>query len=127
MVSQWPKVAESQALTVHDLVPADKLRETALSNINRILGKAQKSELTEAKLVLYDDGHGVVEPAYHFIVNRTFNLGEASREASASMIPYDFYLPVYNKSRAEFPDMQEVRVLPLDGRDDKLGNVGEDE
>ncbi len=127
IVAQWPQVSEGKALTENDLIPAEKLREAALANIQRVLGKSVRPELTEAKLVLYDDGQGVIEPAYHFVVKRNFNLNENSRSTELTMIPYDFYLPIYNKSRAAFPDLQSVMVQPLDGRDEKVGDVAKDE
>ena len=127
VVFKWPKVGEGQALTENDLIPAVKIREAALSNIQRVIAKTQNPELKEVKLVLYDDGQGIIEPAYHFIINRNFNLGTTVRATELTMIPFDFYLPILNKSRAVFPDMESVRVQPLDGIDEKQGNVGKDE
>lgn len=129
IVSQWSKVGPGEPLTESDLIPAEKLREAAIANIQRVISKTQNPELAEVKLVLYDDGNGVIEPAYHFIVKRTIKLGDSQRTVGATdtMVPYDFYLPISNKSRAEFPDLETVRVQPLDGRDQNPIKIGQDE
>lgn len=126
IISQWSKVDEGHAVTEGDLIPAVKIREAALANIRKVIAQFEKPELAEVKLVMFDDGQGVIEPAYHFVVNRTFN-DKSTREAQQVLIPYDFYLPVLNKSRAVLPDMESARVQPLDGTDEKPVSFGTDE
>jgi hypothetical protein len=82
----------------------------ALEEIKRVTEKAEKSTLTGAELVLYDDGRGMVEPAYHFTVNRLIDLGESDPAA----IPYDFYVPIAKEPRAFYPYMDTALVQPDD-------------
>jgi hypothetical protein len=111
LVHQWPAIGRSVELTAAELRSPETLRDAALKKIRQGAAKAERSQLTEAKLVLFDDGHGVIEPAYHLIVERWIRL----QEDQPTMIPLDFYVPVLSKPQAQYPDMEVAQLKPDDG------------
>ena len=112
LVYQWPKLEKAVSLGSTALEKPATIRTRALREIEAKSGKALRAELTRADLVLYDDGKGVVEPAYHFVVKRYFDDGELE----PVMIPYDFYVPATLKPQAFYPHMEVAAVAPKDGR-----------
>lgn len=123
MVYQWPKIAETTLIDSKQLREPEAIRGRALEQIKAVTQKVESARLTEAKLVLYDDGQGVVEPAYHFVVERNLDYGE--REPV--MIPYDFYVPVSKTPLARYPFMEEVDVKPDAGQSIAKVNNNRDE
>ena len=113
MVYQWPQLEKSQRLTSDMLQKPDAIRDSAKREIEAMAKKALHAELTRAELVLYDDGRGVMEPAYHFVLERHFDDGELE----PVMIPYDFYVPATLKPVALFPHMEVAPKAPADGSD----------
>lgn len=113
MVYQWPRLEKSVRLTSDMLQKPDTIRASAKREIEVMAKKALGAELTRAELVLYDDGQGVVEPAYYFVLERQMDLGDVE----PVMIPYDFYVPATLKPAALFPHMEVAPVKPADGRD----------
>lgn len=111
MVYQWPEIADAKPLDAKELQEPKRLRDHALEQIKAVTQKVESARLTEAKLVLYDDGQGVVEPAYHFVVERNLDYGD--REPV--MIPYDFYVPVRKNPLAYYPFMENADVKPEAG------------
>jgi len=113
MVYQWPRLEKSVRLTSDMLQKPDAIRDSAKREIEAMAKKAMDAELTQAELVLYDDGRGVMEPAYHFVLERHFDDGELE----PVMIPYDFYVPATVKPVALYPHMEVAPKAPVDGRD----------
>jgi hypothetical protein len=111
LVFQWPRLEKALVLGDDMLQKPELLRMRALDEIKSMAAKSQRARLTRAELVLYDDGRGVLEPAYHFILERYMDQGE--RELV--MIPYDFYLPATTKPLAFYPHMEVAPIAPVDG------------
>jgi hypothetical protein len=111
MVYHWPAIGRGLELGTTELRSPETLRDAALKKIRQAIAKSERSRLTEAKLVLFDDGHGVIEPAYHLIVERWIRL----QEDQPTMIPLDFYVPVLSKPQAQYPDMEVAQLKPDDG------------
>lgn len=105
---QWPQVERVGTLSPDVALGADEIRDAALTEIRQVSAVAEKAALTEVELVLYDDGLGVIEPAYHFRLDRLIDL----EGAEPSPIPYDFYVPLSRKSQALFPHMEVARKRP---------------
>lgn len=119
MVYQWPTVGKSSLLDRRQLQDPQTLRDSALKQIHSVTGKAASARLTQARLSLYDDGRGLIEPAYHFVIERYFDYGD--REPV--MIPYDFYIPVPRQPVALYPHMETALLQPASGSDtDKIEN-----
>jgi hypothetical protein len=111
LIYQWPTVAKQELIDASALQDPSDLRERALQQINSVVEAAINANLTNVELVLYDDGKGIMEPAYHLVVERYFDYG--TREAV--MIPYDFYVPTTVKPRAFYPYMDVADLMPEDG------------
>lgn len=115
MVYQWPRLEKSMALSSAMLQKPDAVRSSALDEIKAMTAKSARAELTKASLVLYDDGRGVVEPAYHFEITRYFDDGNLE----PVMIPYDFYVPAAIRPLAYYPHMEVAPRKPADGSDER--------
>jgi hypothetical protein len=114
LVYQWPDFGRGQPLSTSLMVDPQTLRQQAMQRMTPVIGGAQRSWLTNVELVLYDDGRGTMEPAYHVVLNRMMALGEGE----PAMIPFDFYLPVSAQPRAVFPFMQQAERAPERGEDE---------
>lgn len=123
LIFQLPIVEASQKLSSKLLHTPKDLQAQALAELSAMAKKAERAKLTKVDLVLYDDGLGVMEPAYHLVMERTMVLGDQK----PSMIPYDFYLPISQKPLAFFPHMDNALFIPEDGRDTKGGPIGKDD
>ena len=62
--------------------------------------------------MLYDDGQGVIEPAYHFVLER-YIANSANSDQKPVMIPYDFYIPISSMPLAMYPYMENSKVKPV--------------
>ena len=111
MVYQWPKIGKSVPMDASQVRKPDSIRFQALKTIEEMSKKARSARLTRASLVLYDDGRGVAEPAYHFIVERYLDLGDSK----PVMIPYDFYVPLAENPQAFYPHNEVALVEPEPG------------
>lgn len=115
LVYQWPTVAAGETLRSEQLVKTDAIRKLAIKQLDEITASADEAFLTGADLVLYDDGRGVLEHAYHFTVERYYGYGKGE----ATMIPFDFYVPAVVASRAFYPHLEVAAVKAGDGRDER--------
>jgi hypothetical protein len=123
LVYQWPEFGRGQPLSRSQMVDPQTLRQQAMRRMTPVTEGAQRSWLTAVDLVLYDDGNGTMEPAYHVVLNRMMPLGEGE----PAMIPFDFYLPVSAQPRAVFPFMQQAERAPERGEDEGEVRNGSDE
>ena len=114
MIYQWPTIGEVQKLGSRELMPAEKLQALARDKVEGMSKKAMSAELKNVDLVLYDDGLGVMEPAYHVVVERYFDYGDKE----PVMIPFDFYVPTTIEPQAFYPYMEVAELAPEDGRDE---------
>jgi hypothetical protein len=108
LVYQWPRLRRAGVIDGEAAAHPEDLRRAAQAEIARVAKKAEKAEVTGVELVLYDDGRGVVEPAYHVTVDRRIDLGESE----PAPIPYDFYLPIAKEPRAIYPHRVRAAVKP---------------
>jgi hypothetical protein len=108
LIYQWPAIANKERLEAGALEDAARLKEKALKRIFSVTDKALKATLSKVDLVLYDDGRGVMEPAYHLVVERYFDYGDRD----PVMIPYDFFVPTTVKPRAFYPYMDVGGAAP---------------
>lgn len=104
MVFQWPEL-KADPLDASQLQQPEAMKQRALEQIDAVIGESERSILSAVDLVLYDDGKGVVEPAYHIVVERYFDFEDAKQ---ATMIPYDFYIPATLKPVAFYPYMDQA-------------------
>lgn len=110
LVHQWPALEKAVPVELGD---TREIRKGALAEILKVSQRAVRAQLSTVELVLYDDGRGVIEPAYHFVVERDFDHddGELTR------IPYDFYLSTAAKPLAHYPHDERAPIAPEEGKD----------
>ena len=108
LIYQWPVVRPGEPETRESLAAADDLRGKATAMIKRASVGALRSKVTKADLILFDDGRGRIEPAYHIVVEQYFDF----KPGTKTMNPYDFYLPALRNSRAYFTVMQRAPRAP---------------
>ena len=123
MIFQWPKVAKSLPMDASQLRKPESIRYQAQKEIEKMSKKARSARLSRASLVLYDDGRGITEPAYHFVVERYLDLGESK----PVMIPYDFYIPAAENPQAFYPHNEVAQVNPDQGTSIEANEFGQDE
>ena len=123
MIYQWPKIGKSVPMDTSQIRKPDSIRFQALKTIEKMSKKAKSARLTRASLVVYDDGRGVAEPAYHFIVERYLDLSDTE----PVMIPYDFYVPIAEKPQAYYPHNDVARLEPEQGDLIEINQYGNDE
>lgn len=74
--------------------------------------KAVRLESTE--LVLFDDGRGVIEPVIRVVLNLTVESevsgADGEMEKREDVNPFDFFVPVLRKPRAELPFISDLRM-----------------
>lgn len=123
MVYQWPAIGAVQKLSSRELMPAEKLQSQARDQVEKAARKALSAQLKAVDLVLYDDGLGIMEPAYHVVVERYFDYGDKE----PVMIPFDFYVPTTIEPQAFYPYMEVAELAPKDGRDERAIKNDRDE
>lgn len=95
---QWPAVT-TMKLGRDALADPQAVRSQAMGVLRSVTARAIRSKLASVDLVLYDDGQGMIEPAYHIVVQQYF----AFPPGSQTMNPFDFYLPALKSPRAVLP------------------------
>jgi hypothetical protein len=120
LVFQFPQIASARRLSPSLIQQPDALKKQALEEVTTRAKKALRAKLTKVDLVIYDDGRGVMEPAYHVVLERLLALGDKE----PAMIPYDFYVPVSSKPAAFFPQHEVSLFLPEDGSSPEGGITG---
>jgi hypothetical protein len=111
LIYQLPTIEQARPLPTDLVEEPEFMKELALEELESMAKKAERSKLTSVELVLYDDGKGVIEPAYHIVLERFIDDGNRD----LVMIPYDFYVPVSRKPQAFFPSMEVAAVSPENG------------
>ena len=123
MIYQWSDIAKALPLDQSQMRKPDSIRYQAQKKIEEMSKKARTARLSRASLVLYDDGRGITEPAYHFVVERYMDLGETK----PVMIPYDFYISVAENPQAFYPHNEIAQVSPDQGISIEATELGQDE
>lgn len=116
LIFQWPKIKSVKTLSSSLFQKPEDIAEKALKQLTEMGLKALRSKLTTVDLILYDDGQGVIEPAYHFVMERYFDNGVSEEPV---MIPYDFYLPTSIKPLAVYPYMENTLIKPAEEKEKK--------
>lgn len=120
LIYQLPKIGSARELSPKLVQTPESMQKQAFEELTAMAKKAMRSKLTTVDLVLYDDGLGVMEPAYHVVMERMINLDGKE----PTMIPYDFYLPVSSQPIAFFPHMDVSLFVPEEGSNPEGGIVG---
>jgi len=118
MIYQWPEVAV-KAVDPEALRDDRTLKNGIESRLKAGSRGAARAVVQKADLVMYDDGRGIVEPAYHVEARLFYEVpaGEGAEEERTQYdIPFDFYVPVLKRPRGFYPYMEKAPVQPTDAR-----------
>lgn len=115
---QWPTLTTTK-LERDALGDPQSVKARALEILRSVAPRAVRSKLVSVSLVLYDDGLGSIEPAYHFVVQQYF----AFPPGTLTMNPLDFYLPVLKSPKVNLPKVSGA-VANRPGEDRKVAPSG---
>lgn len=108
MIYQIPEITSAEPLSSKLIQAPETLQKEALADLQAKAQIALRATLTKVDLVLYDDGAGIMEPAYHIEMERWLEVPDDK----PTLVPYDFYLPVSSEPVAFFPDMEVGLFVP---------------
>lgn len=74
----------------------------------QMAGQAEEIVVQKAKLVLFDDGRGVIEPAIHVVAAARYQ--GPNKDRSVIEIPVDFYIPALLKPEGYYPFHQDAEA-----------------
>ncbi|MEW6747291.1 MAG: hypothetical protein AB1486_31560 [Planctomycetota bacterium] len=110
LIRRWYEVSP-RMLSASEMFSLAEIRTIAQACIAKASLDAVESEIKSAELVLFDDGHGVIEPAVYVTSQFTFQAyhktASGGGELKTFTNPYDFYVPVLRRPQAQFPFMNE--------------------
>ena len=99
----WRKMKESKH-ALGAMVAKGKLKDHVKGKILKHHSKAAKFTVDRAELVMFDDGEGFFEPAFHVEGNKTYG------GANSYTKPYDMLIPALNAPKsAKFPHMKMAK------------------
>lgn len=108
MVYKWPAIEKSTTIASKNVINADVLKKSIVTQLEKRAAKASKITLEKINLVMYDNGKGLIEPAYYVEAKLFFKDGKSSYNT-----PYDFYIPAINNPQIVYPLMSKPPVQPM--------------
>lgn len=117
LIYNWSKVENEERLGPDQLLSDKKIKKTIESRLRKGARGAKRIIVKKADIVLYDDGIGQIEPAYH-IQARLYYISPDSitekddKAVNKYDIPFDFYVPVLKKPIAFYPYMETAKIPP---------------
>ncbi|MDX2417755.1 MAG: hypothetical protein QNK19_09885 [Xanthomonadales bacterium] len=117
LVYQWPEIGEGKELAPSELRAIVDLQTAAESRLRAASLGADRVDITQVELVGYDDGRGIIEPAFH-VEAQLYYTDRVGREGKeyAYDVPFDFYVPIAKTPLAYYPSMERAPIAPFDGR-----------
>ena len=91
--------------------------ELSLSPDPYVPKDAIKIKFNKIDLVLYDDGKGIIEPAYHIETQLFYKNKKDSYNE-----PFDFYVPILKKPHAFYPFMDKPNLKPIKHNEEQTLN-----
>jgi len=117
MIYQWDKIASSKKITSTEKVSIDDIKKNIYNRLEKGAKNTVKINLNSVDLVLYDDGKGVIEPAYHVETQLFYKNKKDSYD-----VPFDFYVPLLKKPQAFYPFMDKPNIKPLKNNEEQILN-----
>jgi hypothetical protein len=102
MIYQWNNIVSSKKNSDKEEVSPDDIREGIYNRLEEGAKDTTKINLNKVDLVLYDDGKGVIEPAYHVEAQLFYENKKNSYD-----VPFDFYVPILKRPHAFYPFMDK--------------------
>ena len=117
----WGDIAEKKKIKTDELLTDKQIRAQLESRLREAAGDAKRIIVEKAALVLYDDGRGLVEPAYHVQAKLFYEIKneDDQKDIQRYDTPYDYYVPVLIKPLGFYPYMEVADSQPVDARDIK--------
>jgi hypothetical protein len=118
MIYYWGDIVEKKKIESGELVDDSEIKKVLESRLIAASEGAKRMIVQKADLVLYDDGKGRIEPAFHIQARLFYEkaAGKGEEEIQKYDIPYDYYIPVLKKPLAYYPYMETTEISPTDGR-----------
>lgn len=111
LIRNWVEVQKGtqKTMALSELRTDKEIRSAILEQIKTDLSTAKKVNVSKAELVLYDDGHGVIEPAIYVEALSEFeSIDPKSRKAQPYNVPYDCYVPVIKSPKAYYSSLAQL-------------------
>lgn len=126
LIKHWPEV-KAKKIKNGRIKNDDLIREEINSRLLRMAGQAKEIIVREARLVLFDDGRGVIEPAVYVVAAARYD--EPERVTGIVEIPVDFYVPTLMEFAGYYPFQQdaEAKSPNTEGRPGKAEKFKKDE
>jgi len=105
LIFNWGEVVDIKKFEPAELLTEKEIKEILESRLREAAKDAEKIIVQKVDLVLYDDGRGQIEPAYHVQANLFYK---------AYDIPYDYYIPILKKPLAFYPYMETYDIKPTE-------------
>lgn len=107
LVWNWPSINQKNQLAGGDVVENSELKNLITNTLKKLYTNtyANTIAVTKIKLVMYDDGAGVVEPAL-------FILGQITPEDKSKTRDADWLIPVLKAHKASYPIFEQPPVMP---------------
>lgn len=124
LVYHWAKVIKEHQLGLDQLRSDREIKETLTVRLRKGAQGAKRIIVKKADLVLYDDGRGHIEPAYHIQARLYYQspkpLSGKQKGIDKYDIPFDYYVPVLKNPMAHYPYMDVAKIQPSDASDRKI-------
>jgi len=117
MIYKWPTIEKSTTVTSKHLINNKTLKKAILKQLEKRANNANKIALKKINLVMYDDGKGLIEPAYYIESELFFKDSKESYNVS-----YDFYIPAINNPQIIYPLMSKPPVQPMNVKEELIDN-----
>lgn len=107
MIRNWSEV-DAQKVAADQLKNDELIRREIYRRLLKTAGQAKEIFVQKAELVLYDDGRGVIEPAFYVVAAAQYQGPE--RTKGTVDIPVDFYIPILLKPAGYYPFHQDAEA-----------------
>lgn len=127
LIYYWAEIIGQKQNAPQELLADTEIVRALESKVRVAATDAEKIVIEKSDFVLYDDGRGVIEPAFHVQARLYYeqsDTGDGEKVRSYD-VPYDYYVPVLKNPAAFYPYMDIAKTDPTDGR--KLRIVSEDD
>jgi hypothetical protein len=127
LIYNWGELTEGKKVESDLLLADEEIKRALEGRLLEAASDAKRIVVEKADLVLYDDGKGRIEPAYHVEAKLFYEAPDEKeqKEIREYDVPYDYYVPVLKRPLAFYPYMEKAELEPTDAR--KIENVPEED
>jgi len=118
MVYKWSPIEKRTIVSSKNVINTDVLKKAIFTQLEKRADNANKIILDKINLVMYDDGKGLIEPAYYIEAQLFFKDGKESYDTL-----YDFYIPAINNPQIIYPLMSKPPVQPMNADKEIMNTI----